>query len=96
MDAADAAEEGAQESGAPHDRPQTRKELDEIKKNFANKLQMAFHYHQDSMLPLEFKAMYWAAQPLLNEYENTLDIHKAGQEFNSFSLFVVEAGCFFF
>ncbi|CAL1172051.1 unnamed protein product [Cladocopium goreaui] len=63
-----------------HARPQTRKELDELKGTFSNKLVMTYHYHQDPMLPLEFKAMFWASRPLLHEYEATLDIQKDGQE----------------
>jgi hypothetical protein len=41
---------------------------------------MTYHYHQDPMLPLEFKAMFWASRPLLHEYEATLDIQKDGQD----------------
>jgi hypothetical protein len=63
-----------------HARPQTRKELDELKGTFSNKLVMTYHYHQDPMLPLEFKAMFWASRPLLHEYEATLDIQKDGQD----------------
>ena len=60
-------------------RPQTRKDLDVLKGNFSNKLVMAFHYHQDPLLPLEFKAMFLAARPLLHEYEDTLEEHRLGQ-----------------
>ena len=67
-------------NAASHARPQTRKELDDIKTKYSNKLLMAFHYHQDPMLPLEFKAMYWASKPLLKEYEQNLDVQKDGQD----------------
>ena len=71
---------GHEQAGGDHARPQTRKELDDLKGNFSNKLVMAYHYHQDPMLPLEFKAMFWASRPLLHEYEATLDIQKDGQD----------------
>ena len=40
---------------------------------------MAYHYHHDPLLPLEFKAIFWASYFLLKEYESTLKIQKEGQ-----------------
>ena len=61
-------------------RPQTRKELNELKANFTNNLHLACHFHQDPTLALEFKAMYFAARPLLREYQNNLEIQSQGQD----------------
>lgn len=61
-------------------RPQNRKELDEIRRNYSNKLEMACHYYQDPLLPLEFKAMYWASSAVMREYQSTLEAHKQGQD----------------
>jgi hypothetical protein len=67
-------------AAATHERPRTRKELDQVKGKFANKILLASHYHQDPLLPLEFKAMFWAAHSVLKEYEETLEAHRNGQD----------------
>ena len=60
-------------------RPQNRQELNQLKGKFTN-LQLAYHFHQDPTLALEFKAMYFAARPLLREYQNNLEIQQQGQD----------------
>ena len=63
-----------------NERPQNRKELEKVKARFENKVQMAYHYHQDPFLPLELKVMFWASHSLLSDYEQTLKTHNAGQD----------------
>ncbi|CAK8995796.1 unnamed protein product [Durusdinium trenchii] len=55
------------------DLPSLAAELDEIRRNYSNKLEMACHYYQDPLLPLEFKAMYWASSAVMREYQSTLE-----------------------
>ena len=69
----DAAPEGNQ-------RPQNRKEMEQIKAKFENKVQLAHHYHQDPFLPLELKVIFWASHSLLKDYEQTLKTRKSGQD----------------
>ena len=69
-------------------RPKNRQELIALKNKFSNNLHLAYHFHQDPTLALEFKAMYFAARPLLREYQNNLEIQQQGQD--RWVLFFVE------
>lgn len=93
-DSGDDEDEGEGEGPGPgehRDRPATRKELDELKASFKNKLLMSWHYQQDPLLPLEFKAMYWASHPLLNEYTKNLEVQRLGQEWAALVFLINES-----
>ena len=60
-------------------RPQTRDEVREARARYANNLTLAHAFYGDLGLRADLQILFLGARPMMESYQDTLDVHKKGQ-----------------
>ena len=70
-------------AGEHHDRaarPQTRKDISQLKEKYESNQAVAFEFYGDAALQLDLKTLFLGCRPLMHAYSATLEAHKQGQD----------------